>query len=181
MIQVGDRVTRKSKALILLQPTLKGTVIEKKGERSYIRWDEKASNGQTHSTIQDKYLMKLEKGDNTQNKLDFGTPVDFTDYLVKNYGFKNIRHPLENLDSRAGDIDTHKVSAIKRVGDIHYMLYSATYGYFSVGVKFDEPKGQAGGGSKSWKIVMIPKFMATEQDVIDFLKGTLPGHDNLYA
>ncbi len=54
-----DRVTRK-KIGAFRYSTGNGTVKEiRDGNRCYIKWDDKASTGQQHSTVSERFLMKV--------------------------------------------------------------------------------------------------------------------------
>lgn len=58
-MKIGDRVTRK-KINAFRYSVGNGTVVSiEEDKRIKVRWDKKASNGQQHSTIQEKFLIKL--------------------------------------------------------------------------------------------------------------------------
>lgn len=60
-ITVGDRVKRSDKQAFRYSKG-EGTVIEiTQDDRCKIKWDEKASTGQQHSTIQKRFLITLNK------------------------------------------------------------------------------------------------------------------------
>ncbi len=60
LFKVGDRVTRKKVNAFRYSPDIIGTIVEiKEGKRYRIQWDEKASTGQQHSTISERFLMKV--------------------------------------------------------------------------------------------------------------------------
>ncbi len=111
-----------------------------------------------------------------------------TDIIIENFGFGKIhgvfkskfsekKNEHEASESISDDIDVHKFSAIKRIGEIHYLFYSENYKYFSIGVKLEKSMGLPGGGIKYWNIIMIPKLMLKESDVENFLKGILSDFD----
>jgi len=58
IFKIGDRVTRRPVNNFSRCGAV-GTIVEITSDyRNKIKWDEKQSNGQQHSTIQSKFLMK---------------------------------------------------------------------------------------------------------------------------
>ena len=59
-INIGDRVRRGNINAFRYNQEVSGIVVLKTSDgRNYIKWYEKASNGQQHSTIQSKFLIKI--------------------------------------------------------------------------------------------------------------------------
>ena len=57
--KVGDKVTRKNVNAFRYMQGINGVIVEKTIDgRNKIKWPVIQSNGQQHSTIQDKYLIK---------------------------------------------------------------------------------------------------------------------------
>lgn len=80
--------------------------------------------------------------------------MEVTRHLIDKHGFdeyRETRDPLygENLD---------QFTAWKRIGDIHYLMYSEVLGYFSIVVRHERHKGLAGGGTKYRTSVMLPRL-----------------------
>lgn len=111
-----------------------------------------------------------------------------TDIIIENFGFAKVHGTFKSkiFDKKkeheanepiSDDMDVHKFSAIKRIGEIHHLFYSEDYKYFSMGVKFENPVGLPGGGTKYWNIVMIPKLIMKGSDAEIFLQGVLPDFD----
>lgn len=60
VFQVGDKVTRANINAFRYMQSINGEIVEKtKDGRNKIKWEVVAGNGQQHSTIQDRYLIKL--------------------------------------------------------------------------------------------------------------------------
>lgn len=58
--KVGDKVTRKNINAFRYMQGIVGEIVEKTPDgRNKIKWEVIASNGQQHSTIQDKFLNKV--------------------------------------------------------------------------------------------------------------------------
>lgn len=58
--EVGDKVTRANINAFRYMQSINGVIVEKTADgRNKIKWDVVAGNGQRHSTIQDRYLIKL--------------------------------------------------------------------------------------------------------------------------
>jgi len=111
-----------------------------------------------------------------------------TNIIIEKFGFAIVHGTFKSKvfekkkEHEAGepildDIDIHKFSAIKRIGEIHYLFYSESYKYFSIGVKLESPVELPGGDTKYWNIIMIPKLIMKETDAENLLKGILPDFD----
>lgn len=60
LLKVGDKVTRKNINAFRYMQGIIGEIVEKTTDgRNKIKWEVVASNGQQHSTIQDKFLIKV--------------------------------------------------------------------------------------------------------------------------
>lgn len=120
--------------------------------------------------------------------------MNITKYLVDTYRFTPVKqfsnyfesvkqerfvpyptaHPIyEKYLKPKFDVDIDLFTAVLRVHELHYLFYSETYKHFSIAVKYEEPKGMAGGGFKQYNIIMLPRVIRTKQDADEFLKGML--------
>ncbi len=88
------------------------------------------------------------------------------DAILISYGFTKIH----NLDK---EFDYDKFSHILRIHEMHYLFYSEDLKYFSIGVKYERPKGKAGGGYDQWNHIMIPKCINSVEDAVKLLEGIL--------
>lgn len=89
-----------------------------------------------------------------------------TQYLIKVKGFSKMRE--------AGDGDIDLFTCYKRIHEIHYLFFSETHKAFTLAVKYDQPKGKAGGGFDEFKKVMIPKVIYSFKDACKLLEGIEP-------
>lgn len=88
-----------------------------------------------------------------------------TAFLITEYGFAQIRGKEDEEK-----IDVDKFTCILRLHEIHYLFYSEVYKSFSIGVRHEHPKGEAGTkGKKYWTNVMIPKVIKSTQDAKEFV------------
>lgn len=85
--------------------------------------------------------------------------------VLNSYGFRK----LHKSKFKEDEVDTDRVSHIKRIGDVHYLLFSMDLKIFSLAVRYDKPKGQAGGGYKEYNMVVIPKIINTPEDAAKLL------------
>ena len=85
--------------------------------------------------------------------------------------------PIEKEEWRVHEIDTEKFSHMKRIHEIHYLAYSQEMKHFSVVVKFDKPKGEAGGGMRKWRSTMIPRVISDVNIAREFLAGMFGSAD----
>ena len=80
-------------------------------------------------------------------------------------------NPKENEEWVVHEVDVEKFSHMKRIHEIHYLAYSQEMKHFSVVVKFDKPKGEAGGGMRKWRSTMIPRVISDVNIAREFLAG----------
>lgn len=71
---------------------------------------------------------------------------------------------IASVNSAVPPIDLHKISHICRIGDIQYLLYSQRLKHFDLAVKLEEPKGEAGGGIRYWRTMVIPRPIYSVED-----------------
>lgn len=95
--------------------------------------------------------------------------TEITNYLI-DLGFTKLR---EIRDEES--LDFNKFSCIKRIHEITYLFWSEEYKYFSLGVRHENPKGEAGvkGKKKEWNYIMIPKLIRTIEDAESVLNGVI--------
>ncbi len=80
--------------------------------------------------------------------------MQVTEYLIKHHGFDKYRNTREHPYG----VDLDQFTAWKRIGEVHYLMYSENMGYFSILLRHENPKGLAGGGVKDRTIVMLPRL-----------------------
>lgn len=80
--------------------------------------------------------------------------MEVTRHLIEKHGFDEYR---EVRDLPYG-VDLDQFTAWKRIGDIHYLMYSEALGHFSIVRRHERPKGLAGGGVKDRTSVMLPRL-----------------------
>ena len=68
-------------------------------------------------------------------------------------------------------IDVHQFTHMLRIHEQHYLMYSMNMGAFSLCYKFEQPKGEAGGGYRKWNVMSVPVVAREEEDIINLLKG----------
>lgn len=64
-------------------------------------------------------------------------------------------------------IDVLQFSHMLRIHEQHYLMYSENYKSFSLCYKYEQSKGEAGGGFREWRTMSIPVVIQTEQDAIN--------------
>lgn len=97
--------------------------------------------------------------------------IEIHGVLVDNkFEFVNSFQAMHFKDKES-QLDFNQFSYVKKIGDIHYLFYSDKLRHFTLAVKKENPKGEAGGGMRYWETIMIPRIIYTRYDVIELLKG----------
>ncbi len=94
--------------------------------------------------------------------------MKITELLISEFGFRGIS------ERREDEIDYNKFSCVLRVHDLHYLFYSEDLKHFTIGLRSEFPKGEAGvKGKKYWSYMMIPKVIQTTEDAVLLVNGTV--------
>lgn len=94
---------------------------------------------------------------------------EISDLLTEKYGFKKIFKSKHDTE-----VDVERFSHIRRIQEIHYLFYSELHKHFSLGVKHETPKGEAGTkGKKYWTTVTIPKVVKTVEEAEQLIQGVV--------
>lgn len=93
------------------------------------------------------------------------------DILENKWGFRKLRKATSQKD----EVDVDQFTHIRRIHIIHYLFYSPIHKSFSIGIRYEKPKGEPGrgGGTKEWNIIMIPKIINNIEDAETLLNGIL--------
>ena len=97
-----------------------------------------------------------------------------TEHLIERHGFVRYRETRP----RPYKVEVEHISCIRRIADLHYLCYSEVYGYFSIRVLYDKPKGgqgkrspEGGDGKVYWNSIMIPRVCRTIESVDAIVKA----------
>jgi hypothetical protein len=91
---------------------------------------------------------------------------EITKYLMEECGFRKYYKPREK-----DILDHNHFSCVIRIHEIHYLYWSESLKYFTLGVMHERAKGKAGGGFESWAYMMIPKPIHTIEEVAKLIEG----------
>lgn len=95
---------------------------------------------------------------------------EITDFLINEVGMRKVSERT-NSDT---EMDWNKFSCVIRTGDIHYLFWSERFKHFSIGVRHENPKGEAGTkGKKYWSYMMIPKVIDTIEKAFALVDATV--------
>lgn len=87
-------------------------------------------------------------------------------FLIKEWGFKKYYTPFHERDF-------DKTSCTLRLHELHYLLWSEDWKYFSLRVRHDKHKGKPAGGVEYYHDTIIPKVIYTIEDAVKLLEGII--------
>lgn len=93
-----------------------------------------------------------------------------TEYLIARFGFEKIHQ----LSSKEDVLDLDKFTCYKRVHEAHYLFYSEEMKHFDIAYKYDKPKGHAGGGKDTYKMITIPRAIVSTSMAKEVIMGIAP-------
>lgn len=91
-----------------------------------------------------------------------------TDFLIATYGFTRLRPSKD-------EIDFDQFTCMLRVHELHYLFWSERMKHFTLKLKHEHPKGQAGvKGQSIWgPSITLPKVIRSTEDAQKLIEGVV--------
>ncbi len=130
-------------------------------------------------SLRQKKKMEWKSGDNGEpREKPVYEPIqlEIGELLLAKFRFGKFRGQFQEVHYGDNDrfrIDFNKFTHVTRLDEIQYLYYSMENRRFTIAQRFERPIGQAGGGTRYWTTIILPRLIENVTDVEEMLIGLL--------